>query len=362
MARSKSHRAWLIVRILAISVFGQTSSARAEPGVTTYFGNSTSIAPLIEAAAFGQANRIAELLATTHDVDAVDTYGNSALSVAALRGHVAITKLLIEAGASVDLPNKRLETPITNAAAQGHTTIVRLLGKKSTMIDRQTISGLSPLALAAMRCHDGAVAELIKSGADILIPSGKERHSPLMIASQHCDEKTIFVILTSHSTRAAAIAARDIKGRTALWHAANTGNIAAIAALLPPGASVNAADAAGETPLHRAVAHPAAVTFLLSKGAAAGTPSSDGTTPLMRAAAGGPPGVVAALLKHGAAVNVRNQHGQTALMIAASAGRAQAIQLLLDAGADRSLRNIRRESAVEIATKNGHQDIASALR
>lgn len=362
MALIKLHRAFSIACTFAAAVFVQSSVAVAEPGVTTSFNPVPKVDPLVEAAAFGQANRIFELLATKHYVDAADADGNTALSVAAFRGHVAITKLLIEAGATVDLANSRRETPLALAARQGHTAIIRLLAPKSASLDRPTIAGMSPLALATLKCHDGAAAALLKAGANAGLKSGKERQTPLMIAAEHCDDKTISVLLEVPTARAPLVTARDSKGRTAIWHAASAGNIAAIPTLFSFGADANVADETGETPLHRAAAHETVVSLLIAKGAVATVKSHNGTTPLMRAAAIGTRTTVDALLKSGAAVDDRNKSGQTALMIAAASGRAEVVQRLLEAGANRSLRNVRRETANEIAAKHGHTEIATALR
>ena len=61
------------------------------------------------------------------DVDSKDTeYGRTPLSYAAEKGHEAIVKLLLEAGADINLKKRYCGTPLWHAAVNGHDTIIRL--------------------------------------------------------------------------------------------------------------------------------------------------------------------------------------------------------------------------------------------
>lgn len=321
------------------------------------------IAPLIEAAAFGQPNSVAALLAEKTDLNATDLDGHSALALAAAGGHVTISKMLIEAGAKVEQANVRAETPLWLAAAQGHTAVVRLLIAKGAVVEHRSAAGLTALAISAQRCHDGSAAALIKGGAAIMAAPQPGQHlSPLMFAVTRCDEKILGELLVDKNAAKALMAVRDNLGRTALWLAADIGNASAVAYLLRSGAQIADVDNNGETALHRAISHPEVLSILLAHGAQVSVVANDGNTPLIRAAALGKATSIKALLTKGASVNHRNRLGQTALMMAATTDNAEIVDMLLQAGANRSLRNVRREAARDIALQYGHTGIASRLR
>jgi hypothetical protein len=96
----------------------------------------------------------------------------------------------------------------------------------------------------------------------------------------------------------------------ALFEAAEQGRPRTSATLIKAGAEVNAADAAG-------------------------------LTPLMLAAKNGQPKTVSKLVALGAKIDARDRKGQTALMWAARQGQDKVVTVLLDAGADVALKDKR---------------------
>ena len=60
-------------------------------------------------------------------MDPDETSDNSALAMAACRGHELVTRLLLEAGASRDLAANNGETALMLASHNGHLEVVRLL-------------------------------------------------------------------------------------------------------------------------------------------------------------------------------------------------------------------------------------------
>jgi hypothetical protein len=92
-----------------------------------------------------------------------------------------------------------------------------------------------------------------------------------------------------------------------------------LARLAEAGDDVNAADAAGNTPLHLAalMASPAVVRRLASLGADLDRAGADGATPLLLAVEAGRAGVVEEMLGAGADATVRDARGRTAQTLAA---------------------------------------------
>jgi ankyrin repeat protein len=87
----------------------------------------------------------------------------SALMLAALRGHTELVKKLIERGGDV---NKTGWTPLHYAATSGHVEIIKLLLENHAYIDAESPNGTTPLMMAAHYGTQQAVKLLLDEGAD----------------------------------------------------------------------------------------------------------------------------------------------------------------------------------------------------
>ena len=141
----------------------------------------------------------------------------------------------------------------------------------------------------------------------------------------------------------ASVNARDKDGDTPLHKAAiSSKNPAVITTLLKAGAEVNARTpkteySGGVTPLHYAAwinNNPAAITALLKAGAEVNARGKDGKTPLHYAGSNKNPAVITTLLKAGADVNARDKNGETPLYKAGRNENPAVITTLVKAGAD----------------------------
>ena len=126
----------------------------------------------------------------------------------------------------------------------------------------------------------------------------------------------------------------DGGGSTALMHAAASGTVPIMQALIDAGADVNGKNSRAATALHWAVADDAKVKLLLLNGAAVDARTVEGRTPLY-AAATIPSGVPAVrhLLEAGADVSAATLVGATPLFPAVNSS-VEMTRLLLDKGAD----------------------------
>lgn len=97
------------------------------------------------------------------NVNILNAKDESALMLAALKGHQALAEKLIKKGADV---NKTGWTPLHYAASNGHVAIISLLLENSAYIDAESPNGTTPLMMAAMYGTPAAVKLLLDEGAD----------------------------------------------------------------------------------------------------------------------------------------------------------------------------------------------------
>jgi hypothetical protein len=149
-----------------------------------------------------------------------------------------------------------------------------------------------------------------------------------------------------------------------LFDAARTGRDDVVPALLQAGASIEAHDERGFTPLVLASYNGQETTtaLLLERGARAdGAPEDAASSALMGVAFKGHTAIARCLLDHGADPNRANRAGQTPLMMAALFNQRDIIDMLLAAGADRETRDGSGQSAADVALAQGNDDLAKFL-
>ncbi len=100
------------------------------------------------------------------DVDARTPQDESPLMMAALKGHLALAKRIIERGGDV---NKTGWTPLHYAATGGHVEMIKLLLEEHAYIDAESPNGSTPLMMAAMYGTPEAAKLLMEEGADATI-------------------------------------------------------------------------------------------------------------------------------------------------------------------------------------------------
>ncbi|XP_060271826.1 ankyrin repeat and KH domain-containing protein 1 isoform X7 [Ovis aries] len=124
----------------------------------------TGLTPLMEAASGGYAEVGRVLLDKGADVNAppVPSSRDTALTIAADKGHYKFCELLINRGAHIDVRNKKGNTPLWLASNGGHFEVVQLLVRSGADVDGADNRKITPLMSAFRKGHVKVVQYLVK--------------------------------------------------------------------------------------------------------------------------------------------------------------------------------------------------------
>ncbi|KAJ7216955.1 hypothetical protein B0H12DRAFT_340463 [Mycena haematopus] len=106
---------------------------------------------IVQAASDGDIDRVARLLSVGMDVNAVDRWGWSALSMCGYGGHVAIARLLLDHGAKIDNVDVDGDTPKSLAEQRGHADVAIMLEEEEALRklrDREALQALQSVELS----------------------------------------------------------------------------------------------------------------------------------------------------------------------------------------------------------------------
>ena len=130
--------------------------------------------PLYLAAMYGNLTAVKAILDSGEDVNQtvkpnqpVNDNAFTTMHIAAYNDHIALVKLLIEAGADVDKKSSHGSTALSYAAKHGYTSCVMALVHAGADVNVTTNQGNTPIFVAAKYGHEACVALLIGAGADV---------------------------------------------------------------------------------------------------------------------------------------------------------------------------------------------------
>lgn len=191
--------------------------------------------------------------------------GKTPLIVAAKIGDPGLVRLLLEQGADVNAATKTGGTPLMFAAIRGNLETVRMLLDHGADVNAVAHFNWTALMVAAAKGHDLVVNLLLDHGADANV-ADTYGWTPLMRAAYENRAGAVRAFLRTGKVE---LDARDETGSTALHHAAAQGHVEIARLLLESGASIDARNAEGLTPLEmaRRMEKGASVLFLESRGA-----------------------------------------------------------------------------------------------
>ncbi len=289
-------------------------------------GTATQSPPLVVAVVSKQ-HAIAKLLLerkASPDARHATYYNATALMLAVNNKDLEMAKLLIDAGAKVNLTDKAGDSALNWATFYGDAALAELL--LAHKIDASLVGHGNALEVAMRRGHQ----KLVERYTDYL-----NRRQPVSDKDQ------------------------------AMFAAVAGSNLAGFKAALANGANVHAPDATGRSALGMAarMGHAELVGALLAAGAAVDTPDPIGYTPLLEAARDGKLDVVTLLLGQKANIGHRaaaNGLSLTALHLATAGGHQDRGKLLVARGADINARDSELATPLLWAT-NQHPAVAVLL-
>ena len=98
-----------------------------------------------------------------------DVNGDTALHLAASRGHIEVARALLQAGANARKSNNNGQTPLHLATMKGHLEIVRALLEAGAGADvrKSDESGMHPIYSACVRKDLEMFRALVEAGGDV---------------------------------------------------------------------------------------------------------------------------------------------------------------------------------------------------
>lgn len=286
----------------------QQLKAGLDEGVSASAAGTGMITPLMNAAAIGSVDAMKMLIDRGADVNAVNTYGSTALMMSVTDAKKV--RLLLDHGANVNV-----------AARSGRTALI-------------IASFANPSA--------EVVRMLLARGANVAVMD-QRKVTPLNAATFGNDIETVKLLLNANADISTA---DTFIGLTPLMNAAGNRNLAAVKLLLAKGADVNAVSKTQDLPRIQT-----------------GTVEFGGWTPLLMSVPFGPTEIPQLLIDAGAKVNVQDYRGFTPLMLAVSTDRYErkTVQLLLSHGADTKPKTRAGETALDWAYRFGDGAVIKSL-
>jgi ankyrin repeat protein len=296
-------------------------------------------------------------LITEETVLQSDSGGNTALHIAAKNNaDPEVLTLILNHKARVNARNREGDTSLHIAVRLNSQPTGELLLAAGADIFAPNARGESPLYLAF---HSGGeVREWMLTPATLAARDGLG-NSVLHYAAQWRLDADIPMIVG----KGASTEAINATGETPLFVAVKINSPSTIRALVGAGAPVDGRDALGNSGLHAAARWnaPEAAQVLIIEGADINARDLNGRAPLHEAVRLGIIDVENILFRYGADPEVRDNNGNTPFMEAVLLGNASVVERLMSRGADPAVRNNMGDTPLHIAVAQERSDLANLL-
>lgn len=263
------------------------------------------------------ATEVARVLADAGaDLEERDQDGNTPLHLATASGHLETVRFLFSRAASPSVLDRAGRTVVHKAVALGQPELFRLVLERAiSIVNTEDLQGTSPLLEAELEGKVEIADQLLARGGDpschnragdTLVWAGLINHDPVRVdrllrlyptklsvntklgsnkwtllhrAVAQLDESVCLEVIPFLIQHGIEVDARSADEKTALFWAAARGARQVVKLLLYANANVNAADKAGNTPLHF-VSSLDVAKMLVQKGAKANVKTKLGNNPL----------------------------------------------------------------------------------
>ncbi|KAM0264307.1 hypothetical protein ACHAQJ_000797 [Trichoderma viride] len=255
---------------------------------------------------------------------------------AILNGHQAVIQLLVEKGADINAKDSFGRTALFIAARKCRYAIARLLIEKGADINAKDDEGRTALWAAAIYKHEAIIELFIEKGADI---NAKDNQAQTVLwVTSTFKHRAIIELLAA---KGADMNAKDNNGQTALFEASRHGEHDIMKLLIQKGADINAKDNNGRTALWIAskCGHKAVIGLLVENGIDINAKDDHNQTVLLDAIWRENEDIAGVLIEKGADINIKNRNGHTALWVAFEYQQWAIMQLFINKGADINTRD-----------------------
>ena len=317
------------------------------PGVELLISTGVNVnydGVLGNAANAGQLAIARLLLDAGADVNLKDERGDTALMRASLKGHVDLCELFLDAGADMEVRDMYGGATVAQrAVAYGKTDVVLLLLERGADLDARDMDDATALLIAATKGRASLVEMLVGRGADA---NAEDRHGETALlraaVKGHAD------IITMLLDAGAVIDHKSKANDCALLQASAAGHLAAAETLLVRGCKRNVSDGQHRSALMLASTnnHPDVVTMLCAHK----VDSSFSHLSLLRCAHMGLAKVCGALVAAGVNRETKTKYGNTALMVACNRGHYECARTLLEGGCKTDPTNLNGDTALTMAS------------
>ncbi|KAL5509390.1 hypothetical protein EMCRGX_G004757 [Ephydatia muelleri] len=307
----------------------------------------------------GHTNIAKLLISAGLDINQQNPDGATPLYVASETGYAQVVKVLVENHANLNLKLKLTgESALHVAAFRGHSNVALVLITAGCDVNSQANNGSTALFHASQKGHLGVVNALLAAGCNVNLCKEHDA-APLCIASCSGHLNVVHALIGANSD----INNQTKDGLTALCYASHHGHLSLVHTLISAGANVNLCSNFKYSALYCASerGHEDIVSLLVAANADINMKNYEGCSPLHAASAFGHTSTVLLLIAAHCDVNVQNKKKSTALMIASYQGYINMVEALIAAGANVNLQNCGQCTALHLASTSEKMEIVKFL-
>ena len=304
------------------------------------------------------------------DINCRDSGGRTAVYHGASEGHILVVQYLISLHSDLSIASTITgNSPLHMAAFKRHDAVVALLLSHGADVSQANKDGSSPLHIAVYEGCDAVVAVLLINGADIN-QANKDGKKPIDWAK---NQKTKDILLAhmkkkqqeeGEGEQLPAQAVPKMVNELQWFQAAMKGDLAVIQQGINDKIDVNCRDSRGRHAVYWAAqeGHVSLLEYLITLHSDLNIATTDGgLTALSIASSNGNIAIMTVLLSHGADVNHTNFNQWSPLHFSAYNGHDTAAVLLLSNGADVNQVNNDGWTALHEAAHGGKDAVVAVL-